>query len=80
MTESQKATRWRVRLNLTPDQLSELTGYSKSAIYWFERGETPPSRKGSATSGDITPWVWQRYKAACGYVDAVVKSGEKFRW
>lgn len=79
MTEHEKARRWRANHQLTPEKLAELTGYSVSAIYWFERGETPPSRHVSATKGKITPWVWQRYKRACEGVDAEL-SGRKFKW
>ena len=77
-TEHDKARLWREAKELTLEQLSHLTGYSVSAIYWFERGVTPPSRK---ASGDrtIADWVWQRYRAACAGVDAEL-AGRKFKW
>lgn len=79
MTRYQQARAWRERHDLTPEQLSGLTGYSVSAIYWFERGETPPSRKSPTNAGGIADWVWLRYRRACQGVDAEL-NGSKFRW
>lgn len=82
MTEFEKATRWREELNLSPVELAKALGYSPSAIYWFERGETPPNRnsKSGSKSRDIKPWVWLRYKRACAGLDAEIKSRKKFGW
>lgn len=78
-SEFTKAKAWREKHELTPEQLSERTGYSVSAIYWFERGITPPSRNKKANDRSIAEWVWQRYRAACAGVDAEI-AGRKFRW
>lgn len=64
MTEYQKARKWRERHKLTREQLAAHIGYSQEAIYWFERGCTPPRGKGRKRS-QIEPWVWRRYKLAC---------------
>lgn len=85
MFEHAKSTKWRERLGLSKDELSKRTGYSCEAIYWFERGETPPNRnaKSGSKSREQKPWVWQRYKRACGDVDAEIngrKKGEIFKW
>ena len=77
-TEHDKARLWREAKELTLEQLSQLTGYSVSAIYWFERGVTPPSRKAPGDRA-IADWVWQRYRAACAGVDAEL-AGRKFKW
>lgn len=86
MTEFNKAKAWRETLGLTPEQLAEKIGYTRMSIYWFERGETPPNRNAKSGNGnDRThkPWVWMRYKRACGDYDAEIngrKKGEKFKW
>jgi DNA-binding XRE family transcriptional regulator len=78
MSEHVKAKRWRESLGLSHEQLGERIGYSREAIYWFERGMTPPRnyvnklKKGRA----IDPFVWRRYKMACaGYA-----AGRTFNW
>lgn len=79
-TESEKARAWREKLGITPKELADATGYSALAIYWFERGETPPARnmKSGSTSREIKPWVWLRYKMACaGYERS---RGKQFDW
>lgn len=86
MTEYQKARAWREHLGLSPQQLAEHTGYTRQSIYWFERGETPPSRNaksGNADDRTIKPWVFQRYRRACGDLDAQLrgrKKGKEFAW
>jgi len=61
--EIDKAKRWRKARGLTLDQLSELTGYSISSIYWFELGKTPPGSNGK--SRPINEYAWQRFKLCC---------------
>lgn len=80
MTEYEQAAAWRERLGVTKKALAEATGYSELAIYWFERGETPPSRniKSGSTSREIKPWVWQRYKMACAGFERSRR--KKFNW
>ena len=53
--EAEKAKAWRKAQGLTLAHLAYLSGYSVSAIVWFERGVTP---KGSPTD----PYAWTRYK------------------
>ena len=73
MTEHEKARAWRLKNKYTRDQLAKLTGYSPEAIYWFERGCTPPRGKGRKR-GKIPAWVWQRYRLACAGL------GVPFEW
>lgn len=81
MLEHDKARRWREGLGLTLAQLAELTGYSVSAISWFERGLTPtrayagqrPAKRGSR---EIDPKVWLRFKRTCHSVSTKAK----FNW
>jgi hypothetical protein len=85
-TRYQKAKAWRTKRELTCKQLAELTGYTEITIYWFERGVTPPQRNGksgNAADRGHKDWVFQRYKRACGDVDAELvgrKKGEHFDW
>jgi len=84
--EHEKARAWRVRLGLSPEELAEHIGYTRMSIYWFERGQTPPNRNaksGNAADRAIKPWVWLRYKRACGDLDAQIrgrKKGVRFDW
>lgn len=86
MTEHKRAKAWRERTGLTPDQLAEHIGYTRMSIYWFERGETPPNRNaksGNANDRAHKPWVWLRYKRACGDLDAEMfgrRKGARFDW
>ena len=71
--ENQQAKHWRTERGFTVDQLSDLTGYSREAIYCFERGKM--------ANGNIVPeWVWQRFKMACAGVDAQTRFGRNFMW
>lgn len=84
--EHEKARAWREKLELSAEQLAGHIGYTRISIYWFERGETPPQR--NAKSGNPNdrrhkPWVWERYKRACGDLDAELfgrKKGVRFDW
>lgn len=61
-SEPAQAKQWRLAHGWTLDQLAELTGYSRPAIYCFERGTTP---KGTP----IDPYAWFRYKRICAAVE-----------
>lgn len=76
--EHERAQKWRERQKLSREELGNAIGYSALAIYWFERGETPPSRnvKSGSQSREIKPWVWLRYKMAC----AGFSRRNKFDW
>ena len=85
--EHVKARQWRERLNLTPKQLADLSGYAVPTIWWFERGLTPPRTKKHVAGEAKAPrerqisWVnWLRYKLVCAGVDAQLKSGRAFEW
>lgn len=71
--EHDHAKQWRIDRDLTVEQLADLTGYSREAIYCFERGRM-------ANGGDVPAWVWHRYKMCCAGVEAQVRSGATFRW
>jgi hypothetical protein len=72
MTEHERAARWRERHGWTLQQLSELTGYSDSAIYWMERGQSTAKRP-------VNKYAWQRYKLCCFALSKAMADGTK-RW
>ncbi len=85
MTEHAKAVDWLNRCGLDRNRLAELTGYSAITIWWFLQGKVPPKRneKSGGTSRKVKPWVWLRWKRACGDVDAEIngrKPGQRFDW
>ena len=86
LSEHAKARAWRERIGMTPEQLAEHIGYTRMSIYWFERGETPPQRNAKGGNPDDRahkPWVWMRYRRACGDLDAQMfgrKKGRTFAW
>lgn len=67
------AKAWRERRGLDLDALSELTGYSVSALRQLEAGK----RFGGAAHSE---WVWHRYRMACAGVEAQLRSGKEFGW
>ena len=79
MKESDKASTWAEKRNLSTAQLAGLTGYSRQAVYWFLRGEAPAG-KGRKTIGKVSPETWKRFKACCAGVEAKLKSGREFNW
>jgi len=79
VTPSEKAREWRERLGLTRAALAEKVGYSPEAVYWFERGVTPPGRAGKKKPQPVKPWVWLRYQRACQGLDAELR-GVRFKW
>lgn len=80
-TEIAAAQAWRVRRDLTMQELADLTGYSVSKIYWAERGLKPPLRSG-LRSKPISVKTWERYRKACHYVDLLLqhKPRSEFSW
>lgn len=84
MTAHEKARAWRLAHNLTPEELSQLIGYSKESIFWMEKGLTPErTHKNSRFKPDdraIKPWVWRRYMMACAGIDAELRTGKVFDW
>lgn len=81
--EHLRAKRWRESHSLTPQRLSELSGYSTPAIFWFEKGLTPPMRNakgGHAQDRKIKAWVWWRYRMVCSAIDYALKTGQSFDW
>lgn len=78
MKEHDKAAAWAKKRKLSGAELGVLTGYSRQAIYWFLRGEAPPTNgKGPSK---IAPEVWQRFKSCCAGLEAKLKSGREFNW
>ena len=61
--EAAKAKQWRKARGFTLDELAHLSGYSVSAIVWFERGITP-----AGTPTDR--YAWTRFKRICHSIDA----------
>jgi len=74
--EGEKARLWREELQLSVLQLSELSGFSETSIYMFERGARQDGKKLSKHS----EFAWQRYQMVCAAVDAELKSGRRFAW
>lgn len=70
---AERAMAWRQKVGLTPDDLAEATGYSREAIYQYERGYRADGAK-------LSEYAWQRYMMACAGVEAEMKSGRKFAW
>lgn len=85
--EHELAKEWRERMGLTPQQLSDLSGYSLPAIWWLERGVTPP-RTRQHVAGEakklavrkIPKRVWKRFKNICCGVEVQLKAGKQFNW
>lgn len=81
MREQDKARKWLAKNGLTQRELAVRTGYTALTVNWALKGINPP-RNGTSKQ-PIAPWVWQRFKATCGDVDAEIngrKAGEKFEW
>lgn len=68
-----RARAWRDRLELTVEQLEEMSGYSRESIWMYERGKR-------SDKTEIGAFAWQRYKMACAAVDRQIRSGEEFEW
>lgn len=86
-TEAEKLKEWRERLGLTPQQLADLSGYSVPAIWWNEKGCTPP-RTAQHVAGEakklsvrkIPKRTWQKFKNCCAGVEAQLRAGKQFNW
>ena len=77
--EHDLARAWRESWGLTQEELGEMTGYSREAVWWMEAGKRPNAkRRGEDTR--IPPWIWLRYKTSCAAVDAMLRSGRGFVW
>lgn len=75
MKAHEQAKAWRVKRNFTLEQLSELTGYSVSAIVKLESGYRH-QKDGVGHS----EWTIQRYRMACSGAERQLKSGKEFQW
>lgn len=72
--EPAQAAWWRrTVVKLSPDQLSEMTGYSTRAIYGFEYGVNQRGKP-------HPPKAWLRYRRACAGVDAELRGRRNFTW
>lgn len=71
LPEHQKAKKWRLARGLTLDELAHLSGYSKQAIFWFEKGV-------STRGTPLDPYSWQRYRRICAAIE--FDRDEKFNW
>jgi transcriptional regulator with XRE-family HTH domain len=60
--EHQKAKEWRLAKGLTLDELAYLSGYSKQAIFWFEKGT---AHRGTP----LDPNAWARFKRICHSIE-----------
>jgi transcriptional regulator with XRE-family HTH domain len=75
MKPHERAKSWRIKRNLTLEQLSELTGYSVIAIRKFEAGVR--HKKNSETHSE---WVLQRYRMTCAGAERQLRTGRAFEW
>lgn len=66
-----KAKEWRLARGLTLDELAYLSGYSKQAIFWFEKGT---AHRGTP----LDPNSWRRYKRICAAIE--FDRDETFQW
>jgi len=77
--EHERAKAWRHAMGWTMDDLSELTGYSKSSIMWMERGQVAPAA-GTYKPRTVSQYAWQRYKRVCHSVMVEHRRGKTFDW
>ena len=82
MKEHEKLQAWLTRMKLDHTELGRQIGYSREAVYWFCRGETPPRRyrNSNHVNREIDPAVWQRFKLACAGFAAQRRTGKQFNW
>lgn len=77
LVEAGKAKAWRRSMSLTMDDLSGLTGYSREAIFLFEKGH-------NSSGKPPAPHAWRRYKLACMAVRFLlhykIKSVDDWSW
>lgn len=79
--EHERAKEWRQRHGWTLEDLSKLTGYSSSALLWFERGlSAPNTHRGEATARPTNVFAWQRYRLVCAAVDHQFRTKREFAW
>lgn len=82
-----KARDWRVRNELSINQLSEAVGFSPEVIYAHERQGKPELIVGRPRTRKKerapTEFAWLRYKRVCGDLDAELNGrakGKVFSW
>jgi transcriptional regulator with XRE-family HTH domain len=90
VSEHEKAKRWREKRGLSADELAEKCGFSREAIFLFEKGHAyDPARKSRPRKGvfadtkihtrPLNERALRRYRMACAGVEAEL-NGQKFRW
>lgn len=82
-----RARDWRIRNEMSPQQLADAIGYSPEVVYSHERlsgfdieGAGRPRHRAVKLPKE---WAWLRYKRACGDLDAELngrKKGRTFSW
>lgn len=70
--EGERVRDWRLRHNLSQDELAGLTGWTRNSIYLMEHGI-------SAKREPVSEWTWHRFKMACAGVEAKLR-GMEFDW
>ena len=78
-SEHLSAQAWMEKHSLTKERLSELTGFSPSAIYWLLKGKMAPGR-GGENPRKMNPFTWHRFKRLCHSVEIELRTGDKFDW
>jgi hypothetical protein len=91
VTESERAKRWREKhFGTDIDKLAQLCGFSREAIFLFEKGHAyDPEKKSRPRKGvfpdtkihtrPLNERALRRYRMACAGVEAEL-NGQKFRW
>lgn len=72
-TKGTAARTWRLKHDLSPQDLADRSGYSLEAVYQFERGKR-------SDGSEHSEWAWQRYQLCCAAVDHQLKTGRVFQW
>lgn len=73
MTDFERAKRWRTARGLTQGQVSDLTGFSRSSVIFFEQGRDARGR-------EIDEFAFLRYKHCCANVARELDGADKFDW
>lgn len=78
-SEHTQVQAWMDRRGLNKERLSELTGWSPSAIYWLLKGRMAPGQGGD-NPRKMNPFTWHRFKRTCHSVEIELSTGKKFDW
>lgn len=72
LREGERVRDWRLRHNLSQEELAELVGWTRNSVYLMEHGV-------DAKRQPVSPWTFYRFKMACAGVEAKLR-GMEFDW